>query len=118
MQHSLMLVSQDYLGSRHHSRPRRLRWLLMALAGCLVITASLVAYMLGVFTRNARPYEALDVYMSAVTTGDRDALKSALADGTRHDDLIDRHASKPMTPTSVSMEQMTSEVWWSVGDSV
>jgi hypothetical protein len=70
--------------------------------------------VLGIFTRNASPYEALDAYTSAVTTGDRDALEAAIVDNPRRDALIDRHAGKPMTPTGVSMEQMVSGVWWSV----
>jgi len=114
VRHSLMAVSEDHVEVRRRSKPRRLRWLVIALASGLVLAAAIVAYLLGVFTRNASPYEALDAYTSAVTTGDRGALEAAIADSARRDALIGRHAGKPMTPTSVSMEQMVSGVWWSV----
>jgi hypothetical protein len=80
VRHSLMAVSEDQVEVRRRSKPRRLRWLVIALASGLVLAAAIVAYLLGVFTRNASPYEALDAYTSAVTTGDRGALEAAIAD--------------------------------------
>lgn len=110
-----MAVSEDQVEvRRRRTIPGRVRWLMLVLAGCLVVASALVAYVLGVFTRNASPYEALDAYTSAVTTGDRDALEAAIVDSPRRGALIDRHAGKPMTPTAVSMEQTVSGVWWSV----
>ena len=114
VRHSLMVVRQDQVEVRHHSKLLRLRWLFFAVAGGLVLAAALVAYLLGAFNRNASPYEALDAYTSAVTTGDRDALEAAIVDSPRRGALIDRHAGRPMTPAGVSMEQMPSAVWWSV----
>lgn len=113
VRHSLMVVSEDQADVRL-SKARRFRWLFIAVAGSLVLASALVAYLLGVFNRNASPYEALDAYTSAVTSGDRHALAAAIVDSPRRGALIDRHAGKPMTPTGVSMDQMPSAVWWSV----
>jgi hypothetical protein len=113
VRHSLMVVSEDQVEVRL-SKPRRLRWLFIAAAGSVVLVSALAVYVLGVFNRNASPYDALGAYTSAVATGDRDALEAAIVDSPRRGALIDRHAGKPMTPTGASMEQMPSAVWWSV----
>lgn len=114
MRHSLMVVSENQVDALRRSKPQHRRWLFIAVAGSLVLASSLVAYALGVFNRNASPYEALDAYTSAVATGDRAALEAAIVDSPRRGAFVDRHAGKPMTPTGVSMEQMPSAVWWSV----
>jgi hypothetical protein len=108
-----MVVREDQADVRL-SKSRRFRWLFIAVVASLVVASTLVAYGLGVFNRNASPYEALGAYTSAVATGDRAALKAAVVNSPRQGALIDRHAGKPMTPTGVSMEQMPSAVWWSV----
>jgi hypothetical protein len=108
-----MVVSEDQVEVRL-SKPRRLRWLFIAAAGSVVLVSALAVYVLGVFNRDASPYDALGAYTSAVATGDRDALEAAIVDSPRRGALIDRHAGKPMTPTGASMEQMPSAVWWSV----
>lgn len=111
---SRMTVSEDDTRLRGASKPRRFRRL-VTVGGCLLLASALVAHMLGVFTRHASQYEALDAYMSAVASGDRDALNAAIVDSPRREALINRHAGKPMTPTSVTMKLSTpSDVWWSV----
>jgi hypothetical protein len=54
----------------------------------------------------------MDAYTAAAATGDRGALESIIGDSQEREALIDRHAGKPMTPTSVSMETMVSSAWW------
>ena len=114
MPDSLMPTIEDRVGAPASPKASRPRWLLIVVAGCLLLVCALVAGMLGLFSRHASPYAALDAYTSAVTAGDRGALDSIIGDGPRREALIDRHADKPMTPTSVSMEMMVSAVWWSV----
>lgn len=95
-------------------RAPRLRWMFFGLAGCVLLICALIAGTLGVFSRHASPYAALDAYTAAVTTGDRDALDSIVGDSAQRAALIEQHADRPMTPTSVSMETTVSGVWWAV----
>jgi hypothetical protein len=92
----------------------RRRWLFIGVTVCTLLVCVVIAGMLGVFSRHASPYAALDAYTAAVSAGDRGALDSVLGDSEHRQALIDRHSDKPMTPTSVSMEMMESAVWWSV----
>lgn len=59
-------------------------------------------------------WSAIDSYTAAVGAGDRDALESVVAEGPTHDALVARHAGRPSTATTVSVEMMVSAVWWSV----
>lgn len=97
-----------------HSRWRRLRWLFIGLACCLLLVGALGARGLGLFSRHASPYAALDAYTEAVTAGDRSSLDAVIGDSPRRQAVVDRHADQPMTPTNVSMEMMVSATWWTV----
>ena len=114
MRDSLMPTIEDRIGAPASRRASRPRWLFIVLACCLLLVCALVAGMLGLFSRHASPYAALDAYTAAATTGGRGALDSIIGDSPQREALIDRHADKPMTPTSVSMEMMVSSVWWTV----
>lgn len=97
-----------------HRRWRRLRWAFIVLACCVLLVSALVARGLGLFSRHASPYAALEAYTAAVTTGDRSSLDAIIWDSPRRQALVDRHADQPMTPTNVSMEMMVSAAWWTV----
>ncbi|MGN6753950.1 MAG: hypothetical protein ACTHJJ_15515 [Intrasporangium sp.] len=88
-------------------RRRRRRRVLMAVVGCLLLACALAASVLR-FSGHASPYAALDAYTSAVQTGNRAALEAVVGDGEQREALITRHADRPMTATTVSIEV---EVW-------
>lgn len=103
-------------GTLTQSAPQRpfRRRLLMTLAGVLLVVCAVAAALFLFPSRHATPYAALEAYTAAVETGDRAALDSIIGDSEQRGALIDRHADKPMTATTVSMEMMESAVWWAV----
>lgn len=95
--------------SQTASRRRRL---FIVLACSLLLVSALGAEALGLFSRSASPYAAIDAYTAAAATGDRAALGAIIGESQQRQALIDRHAGTPMTPTSVSMEMTVSSAWW------
>lgn len=114
VRNSLMAAIEDRIGVPDSPRTSRRRWLFIGLGSALLLVCALGAGKLGLFSRHASPYAALDAYTAAVATGDRGALDSIIGDSQQGQALIDRHADKPMTPTNVSLEMMPSSVWWTV----
>lgn len=107
-----MSANEDQVGvPRPRTRSRR-RWLFIGLASGLLLLCGVGAGTSGPISRHASPYAALDAYTAAATTGDRRALGSIIGDSQQRKGLIDRHADKPMAPTSVSMGTTVSAVWW------
>ena len=114
MRNSLMAAIEDRDVVHDSRSASRRRWPFIGLASGLLLVCGVAAGGLGIFSRHASPYAALDAYTAAVTAGDRGALESTIGDSQHREVLIDRHADKPMTPTTVSMEMMVSSAWWTV----